>query len=361
MVILLKAAISVQNAAVKTNVLLTIVSSVIQSSNENYMLGCLKSGKVVVIMMEYQIISDSSCDLDLDVREKYNIKVIPFLVSFDEENYYKEIDEIGIRDVYERMVTNPKQYPKTSLPAVQSFVDEFIACVSEGKGVICMTITTTLSGSYNAAVNAKEIVCEDYPDAKITVINTLGATVFQGLYAVEAAKMQQAGYSYEEVVNVITSQMTSTGRIFFTVGNLDYLQHGGRIGKLAGMAGSVLNLKPMITLRDGAIESSGIARSRKKSMAKTLELLKNYFKETGDNPNDYVYAVGFGYDKEEGEAFQKTVDATLEDMGVKDKSVLVQIGATICVHTGPYALGIGLIKKYEAVSAAVAKPSEKAV
>lgn len=81
------------------------------------------------------------------------------------------------------------------------------------------------------------------------------------------------------------------------MGNTDYLKHGGRIGKVASVASSALNLKPIITLKDGSIDASGIARSRKKSIAKTYELLKNYFAENGEDPNNYVYRVGYGYDE----------------------------------------------------------------
>lgn len=305
--------------------------------------------------MEYQIMSDGACDLTMDLREKYNIQVVPFYVSFDENTYYKEIDEIGIREVYERMVSDPKTYPKTSLPSVQNYVDAFLPHVEAGRGVICFTITTSLSGSYNSAINAKEIIEEDYPDARITVINSMGATVMQEIHAIEAAKMKIAGYSYEEVVETATGNMRESGRIFFTVGDLDYLQHGGRIGKLAGMAGTMLKLKPMITLKDGEIESSGVARSRKKSMLKVIDILKNHFENSGENPKDYYYYVGFGYDEEEGKEFQKLVDAQLTEMGVTETSSLMQIGATICVHTGPYALGIGLMKKYSACVADSAK------
>lgn len=297
--------------------------------------------------MEYQIISDGACDLTMELREKYNIQVVPFYVSFDGKNYQKEIDEIGIRDVYKRMVeTDPKTYPMTSLPSVQDYLDAFLPHVEAGRAVICFTITTSLSGSYNSASNAKEMIEEEHPDAKITVINSFGATVSQGIHAIEAAKMQQAGYSYEDVAKTMDGKIKNTGRIFFTVGNLDYLQHGGRIGKLAGMAGSLLKLKPMITLKDGEIDSSGVAHSRKKSMLKSIELMKQYFEEEGNNPEDYVFFVGFGYDIEEGKRFQNIVAETLAEMGVEEAPLLVQIGATICVHTGPYALGIGLMKKY---------------
>ena len=300
--------------------------------------------------MDYQIMSDSSCDLDMDLREKYNIQVVPFYISFDEENYYKEREEIDIREVYQRMVDEPKNYPKTSLPSVQNYIDAFTPHVEAGRAIICMCITTTLSGSYNSACNAMEIICEEHPDAKITVINSLGATVSQGIALIEGARMQQEGKSYEEVVSYLDGKSKSTSRIFFTVGNTDYLKHGGRIGKVAGGASSVLSLKPLITLKDGEINASSVARSRKKSIAMTLDLVRNYFKETGDEPKDYIYAVGFGYDKEEAVEFKKEFeDMMANEFGAVDECLLFQIGATICVHTGPYAIGVGLIKKYDRI------------
>ncbi len=302
--------------------------------------------------MDYQIISDGSCDLSMDLREKYHIQVVPFYVSFDGEHYYKEIDEIGIREVYSRMVQERNVFPRTSLPSVQNFMDAFLPHVQAGRAVICMTITHTLSGAYNSAVNAQQVICDEYPDAKITVLDSLEATVSQGLYAIEAARMRNAGYSYEQTVAVLKGKMMDMGRIFFTVGDLAYLQHGGRIGKLAGMAGSMLKIKPLITLKDGAIESSGVARSRAKSLFRVLDLLKRFFEETGDDPQDYHYSVGFGYDAEEGRHFHGMVNDLLRELGVGEESRLVQIGATIAVHTGPYALGMGLIRKYTACSEA---------
>ena len=300
--------------------------------------------------MDFQIISDSSCDLEPALCEKYNIQVVPFYISFDEENYYKEREEIDIREVYQRMVDEPKKYPKTSLPSVQNYLDAFMPNVEAGKAIICMCLTTSLSGSYNSACNAKEIICEEHPEAKITVINSLSATVSQGIAIIEAARMQQEGKSYEEVVAYLDGPSKSTSRIFFTIGNTDYLKHGGRIGKVAGVASSVLSLKPLITLKDGEINASSVARSRKKSIAMTLDLVRNYFNETGDNPKDYIYAVGFGYDKEEAVEFKKKFeDMMTEEFGGIEESFLFQIGATICVHTGPYPIGVGLIKKHDSL------------
>ena len=300
--------------------------------------------------MDFQIISDSSCDLDMELREKYNIQVVPFYISFDGEKYYKEREEIDIREVYKRMVDEPKNYPMTSLPSVQNYIDAFTPHVEAGRAIICMCLTTSLSGSYNSACNAKEIICEEHPDAKITVINSLGATVSQGVAIIEAARMQQEGKTYEEVVAYLDGESKSTSRIFFTVGNTDYLKHGGRIGKVAAVASSVLSLKPLITLKDGEISASSVARSRKKSLVMTLDLVRNYFKETGDNPKDYLYAVGFGYDKDEAVEFKKQFEDMMNnEFGGVGETFLFQIGATICVHTGPYAIGLGLIKKHDCI------------
>ena len=296
--------------------------------------------------MDYKIISDGCCDLSKDIIEQYQLHIVPFCISFDEETYYKEIEEIGIREVYDRMVNNPDVYPKTSLPSVQNYIDVFTEYAEQNIPAICICFTPSLSGSYNSACNAKEIVCEDYPDAKITVINSQAATVSQGLMVLEAGRMHQDGVPYEECVEIL-EKMKKTNRIFFTVGNVDYLKHGGRIGKLAGLATSALALKPLITLVDGAIEASGIGRSRKKTITKTIELLDGYFAETGDNMADYAFAVGYGYDMEEGKKFYEMVTKHIREKAGDIPVSSIQIGATIAVHTGPHAIGIGCVKRYE--------------
>lgn len=296
--------------------------------------------------MKYKIISDGCCDLHKEIIEQYQLDVIPFYISFDEEHYDKEIEEIGIREVYERMVKEPTVYPKTSLPSVQNYIDAFLPYVEQNIPVICMCFTPSLSGSYNSACNAEEIIREDYPDAKISIINTEAATVSQGLMVIEAGRMWEQGIPYEQCVDIL-EKMKKTNRIFFTVGSVDYLKHGGRIGKLAGLASSALALKPLITLVDGSIEASGIGRSRKKTVQKTLDLLNGYFKETGESMQDYRFAVGFGYDVEEGKKFREEVEKDIQSQAGKKEVSLIQIGATIAVHTGPYAIGVGIIKQYE--------------
>ena len=295
---------------------------------------------------KYKIITDGSCDLPKELLIEKGVTVVPFYVSFDGEHYLKEVEEIGVRDFYEKIVADPNTFPKSSLPSVQDYTDVFLPLAAENTAIICICITTKFSGSMQSALNAKEIVLETYPNAQITVIDATVNTVLQGLLVLEAASMQEKNIPYEQVVAKI-EEMKSTGRIFFTVGNMEYLKHGGRIGKLAGLAGSVLGIKPLITLKEGEIFPSGITRSRKKSMEKILELLDDYLKEFQVDMAEYSITVGFGYDYEEAVEFRKKLMQFLEQRNqIVDEIPIYQIGATIGVHTGPYPLGIGIIKRH---------------
>lgn len=294
--------------------------------------------------MNYQIISDGSCDLDPALAEKKHITVVPFYVSMDETTYQKEIVEIGIREFYAKMVAEPTTFPKSSMPSVQDYVDVFTPVVKQGDAIICLCITSKFSGSLQSAVTARDMLLEQYPDAKITVMDTTVNTVLQGLFVLEAAALWEAGIPYEEAVSRL-EKIRESGRIFFTVGSIDYLQHGGRIGKVAGAAVSVLGIKPLITLKEGEIFSSGVARGRKKSLDKVIGLLKAYLEENHADIRDYSIAVGFGYDYEEAVNFRDQVKAEISAKYGEFELPIYQIGATIAVHTGPYPLGIGIVKR----------------
>ena len=266
-------------------------------------------------------------------------------MSFDDTNYLRENVDIGIRDFYQQMVERKGVYPKSSMPSTQDYVDVFRPFAKQGMPVICICITTKFSGSMQSAVAARELVLEEYPRAEITVIDSCINTVLQGLYVLEAVKLRDAGTGYQEAVARL-EQIKSTGRIFFTVGDMEYLKHGGRIGKVAAVAGSVLGIRPVITLKNGEIYPSGIGRGRKRTTEKSLELLINYIKDSGKEADAFSIAVGFGYDIEEGTAFRDHALEVLRGKGLDVKEIpTYQIGATIGVHTGPYPLGFGVIEK----------------
>lgn len=297
--------------------------------------------------MEYKIIADGASDLYGENADKLGVKIVPFYVAFEENNYKKEGEELEVRHFYKKMVENPTVFPKTSMPSVQDYIDVFTPVVKAGEGILCICITTKFSGSYNSAVNARSMIMEDYPQAKIEVIDSTLNTVEEGIFVREAVRMKEAGFSLEENATKL-EMIKSTGRIIFTVGSLDYLIHGGRIGKVMGGAVNMLGIKPMILMQDGEIFSTGMARGRKKSIEKLLVQIREYFEKNNLNANDYEIVVGYGYDYEEAVGFRDKLLESVKEYSDITSIGIYQIGATVGVHTGPYPLGVGLLKKYDA-------------
>lgn len=266
----------------------------------------------------FHIISDGSCDLPMELTKEKDITVVPFYVSFEEGKYQKEMIEIGVREFYQEMVDHPDVYPKSSMPSVQDYVDAFLPFVKAGIPIICICITTKFSGSMQSALNAKAILEEEYPNVQIYVCDSTVNTVLQGIYVLEAVRLRDAGKSYQESIDRL-NEIKSSGRIFFTVGNMEYLKHGGRIGKVASVAGSLLGIKPIITLKEGEIFPSGIGRSRRKTVDKNIDLLLAYFAEEKADIANYNVCVGYGYDYEEAVEFREQTGRQTERKGIRHR------------------------------------------
>ena len=296
----------------------------------------------------FDIITDSACDWTPEKAKQYNVEVVPFYVSLDGEHYRKEGKEIAVRDFYQFMVDNPSAYPKTSLPSLEDFEQIFRRQAEAGRPTLCLCFTSKMSGCVDSARNARELVLEDYPDAKIEVMDSTAATVTESEMVENAVAMRDAGCTLEEAVVWLSAERV-TNQIFFTVGNLDYLIKGGRIGKVTGRAANILGIKPMILFKEGEIFSGGMARGRQKSFEKALEQLMAYLDSNNANPDDYCVTVGYGYDEEEGKRLWMQTRAALlaRYPGSACEVELLQIGCTIAVHTGPYALGMGVMRRWK--------------
>lgn len=292
-------------------------------------------------MKNFQIFSDSSCDLSIELAKAYNIRVIPYYITFDKEHYYKEHEEISNEEFYEKLTG--KVFPKTSLPSVQDYINAFREAIEAGQDVLCFCLTAKFSGSYQSAVNAKLMLEEDYPDAKIEIIDSIQATAGQGLIVLQAARMKEAGYSLEEVVEKAES-IKNTARIMFTVDTLEYLQKGGRIGKVTSLAGTMLNLKPMIVLKESELMPYSNVRGRKKALEKTIAMVEEYFEENKESYDDYDFCMANATTMEETKMVQEKVE---ELIGRKLDFPIFQIGVTIGTYTGPGAVGICFVKKFD--------------
>ncbi len=294
--------------------------------------------------MAYRIISDGSCDLPEEMVREKGICVVPFYVTMDDRTYIKENVDISKADFYKWMVEHQGQFPKSSMPNTADLLEAFEDAAKAGEDVICITITRKFSSCYQVALAARELLLDEYPERKVEVIDSTVDTVLQGLVVLELVKLRDAGFGFEESVKRLRD-ILPTGRIFFTVGNLDYLRAGGRIGKLAGMAGALLGIRPLITLKEGEIFPSGITRSRKKSMEMVGKLASKYVADTFVSTDEYVADIGYGYDYDEGVVFRDRIAEHLSAIGHRPEMPIYHIGAAISVHTGPYPLGFSLIKK----------------
>lgn len=293
----------------------------------------------------FKIMSDSACDLSQKYIKNHDIEIIPISVSFDGETFMKDTLEISRKDFYQRLVDDPKLFPKTTLPSVELFADAFRKYVKDGIPVICFTISLHLSGSYNSAMNAKSLVEEEYPEADITVLDSQQNTVTQALIIDQVVRMKDAGLSIKDVLKKMDALMKSA-RIIFTVGSLDYLQIGGRIGKLAKFTSGKLGVKPIIIMKDGDIGFGGLGRNRNKIKNSLIDIAGKYLNEHGKE--NFIVSVGYGYDASEGVSFMNSIEEKLDIRLNTDTNV--EIGVVSCTHTGPYALGIGLIQKYETIA-----------
>lgn len=297
-------------------------------------------------MNKIKLISDSSCDLTLEEQSKLDLDVIPFLVSFEGKEYIKDGIDISNDEFYKTLIDNPKFRPKTACPLMGDYLNAFEKYAKEGREVICICITSKFSGSYNSAMNAKEMVLENYKDAKVAVIDSEINTVAQGLMVSEVKRMIDSGLDFDTIIANI-ERIKKTGRIIFTIGNMDYLNRGGRIGRVAMVLASKVQIKPIIYLSDGDITAKGISIGRKKSLIKVIEKVKQYFNAGKEKVEDYVFTIGYGYDIEEAKTFATSIQKMFEEIGSKVALAIHQIGSTIAVHTGPHPLGIGFIKKYD--------------
>ncbi len=293
--------------------------------------------------MSFKVISDGSCDLTEELIAKNDIDIVPFYVSMDGETYLKERDEIGILDFYKQMVDNPNIYPKTSMPTVADYKKTFEKYAKVGLDMICICITTKFSGSYNSAILAKEEIENEYPGIRVEVIDARINTCIQGLLVLEVCRMNQNNLSLDEAVKE-TNRIKETARIFFTIGSIDYLRHGGRIGKLKGLIAATFKIKPLIILKEGEIFSEGVAFTKNQSIVKVYKNCVKFFEENHLNPDDYAFIIGTGINHEDYEKLK----TKLQSYFTKADFPFGQIGATIAVHTGPYPIGVGIIKKYDA-------------
>ncbi|WP_303860485.1 DegV family protein [Alkalibaculum bacchi] len=278
--------------------------------------------------MAIQIVTDSASDISVDEEKKYNIKVVPLTVHFGLESY-RDRQEISPSQFYEKLESFDG-IPRTSQVTPAEFIDVFKSIVNSGDEIIGIFMSSSMSGTYNSAMMAKNILDSD----KISIIDSKMVTLGEALMVHYAAKMATEGKSRKEIVNKI-HDMIPKNETLMIVDTLEYLKKGGRLSSSQAFLGSMLNIKPILTFSNGELVAKDKVRGKKKA----LNWVRNYLSKNEVSLKDKpVYMLHTG------------ATEYLEDL----KKILVEeydanhivesiVGAVVGTHAGPGAIAMSYV------------------
>jgi len=268
--------------------------------------------------MAIKIVTDSSADLPDQLAQELGITVVPLYVRFGEEVYRERVD-ITDEEFYQRLL-HGTVHPVTIQPSPQDFADVYQKLSQEADGIVSIHISAKLSGTYNSALMAKEMVEKGCP---IEVIDSQLISASLWLVDIVAATMAKAGESLEKVVEEVKQTIPKI-HLLALFDTLKYLQLGGRIGKSKALLGSILNVKPMITLKDGETTPVGQVRSRAKGIDRLFDFVKN-----ATNIQDL--AIVYSTTPDEAQALAERISSVFTKKPVR----VARVGTTLGVHAGP--------------------------
>ncbi len=283
-----------------------------------------------------KLFTDSASDLPISYYERNDIGIIPFYVTFDKQTYIKEHKEISVADFYKRL-KEKKVFPSTSLPSAADYEDAFTPSLEAGYDIVCLCISSKFSGSYSSAQAAVESLNDKFPDRRICVIDSIQASGGQGLILHQLVSLINQGKDVPDIQRIV-EQIKIGARVFLTVDTLEYLQKGGRIGKVSALAGTLLQIKPIIVMRDAELNPVAKIRGRKNAIDKTIAMTLEY---VGDDAKAYDFIVLQADCMDEAQGIYDT----LKSKGLNVDLGISSIGVTIGAHTGPGLLAIGLVKR----------------
>lgn len=280
-------------------------------------------------MANYQIITDSGCDLPGEMLEKLNVRAIPLQVNFRGQCMDDSVDTLA-KEMYDGLRAGEKATTSAVNPTRWAQVIEPV--LKEGKDVLVIAFSSGLSATYQSAVIAAEELKETYPDRKILVVDSLCASLGQGLLVWHACKKRDEGLSLEELAVWVTEKRMNLC-LWFTVDDLMYLKRGGRISATTAVLGTMLNIKPVLHMDE---EGHLISKSKSRGRKAAIEALVAKAVELGlPGENDTMF-ICHGDCLEDAKYLEKKLKETTE---VKDVFI-GYTGAVIGSHSGPGTLAL---------------------
>ena len=274
------------------------------------------------------LLVDSGTDVPAEIMSQYGMYMLPLQIIYKDRTYTDKVD-ITAEEIYQRL---PQEIPSTSLPDGETINKIFDRIKADGyEKVLAVTISSGLSGTYNVV----RLMGEQRNDLDIFVLDTKNIGIGAGLQAIRAAELLNEGVTWQELKEQLLQEVVRN-KVFFNVATLEYLQKGGRIGLVASILGNALKLNPIISCNDeGIYYTVAKSRGRKKSLDKTVELVKQYI----GNHKQFRLAVAQG----DAVAEAKEMKTRLEQEFPQVKEIFFgQISPALVVHTGPGLLGVGV-------------------
>ena len=280
-------------------------------------------------MSQYHIITDSGCDLNKTMIEELNITIVPLYVNFRQQSMEDSVDE-GIAELYAGLRAG--EAATTSAINPDRWANAMEPVLARGEDVLVITFSSGLSTTYQSAVIAANELQEQYPQRKIRVVDSLCASLGQGLLVWYACQKRAAGMDIDELVSWLEESKPRLAH-WFTVDDLMYLKRGGRVSAATALVGTMLQIKPVLHVNDeGRLISVSKARGRKASIA----ALAKQMQTTGlPGENDTIF-ISHGDCREDAEALAEMLK---ESCGVKNV-VIGYVGAVIGSHAGPGTLAL---------------------
>jgi len=272
-----------------------------------------------------KIISDSTCNLSTDILEKYDISIAPIAIQFGNDSYLEDVDID--RDTFYAKIEEMQIIPTSSQPSPAVFAQLYKEAADRGEQILVVTVTKKHSGTYDSAILAKSMA----PEADVVVFDSKSISLGTGWLVLEAARMDAQGKSREEILARLT-KIRSQSKLFLTPAVLKYLQMSGRVGKLQGALASLLNLKPIITLRDGKLSAVENVRTRGKALERLLTMAEE---AVGTNAPIHA-AVIHARAIEDG---RMLLEQVRKRFNLKDY-LMEDLVSSLAVHGGPGVVGL---------------------
>lgn len=278
-------------------------------------------------MEKIKIITDSTADLSKEIYDKYDIEVLPLLINFGEESYLDGV-EINPNKVFER-IEKENILPTTAQVTPNRFIEAYEKYLSEGYKIVSIHMSSVMSGTYQSACIAKEMLETD----EIVVIDSQNVTAALGMLVLKAAKLREKGYDIlrmEEVLNTVKDRIKLS--VYFE--SLEYLVRGGRISKTAGIVGSMLGIKLVLEIKDGLMAVKDKIRGNKKAIKKIISDLE------GASLDEEVPVILIDVNNIE---VKEALKEYLETNNVN--YVECPVGSSVSIHSGPGCCGLVFLTK----------------